>query len=439
MPINFTDFSNIKPITMGNLAEPYMEGRNFSEQLKKNALERTLIGLQNQNLQTANEFQRPQLEQGLKKGEADLLYQELVNKFLPEEKTSEIGYRNAHTGLTRQQIIEKQIENELNRKYGEESKLAEMAWRRRAGLSTQAADAEALYGSGTPEFKKALSSIVGEMTGAQGQGTTPDYFRSLAGKSASERNNVFKQQRADMVKVDSAKKAYETLNKMENLVKKHPDLHKYLATVITNPGEKSLINKVVTYGMNEKERTALELMTKYSNQLALDVTATWGKNATDARAKMIELSKAAAGLTGDANQAIIGTMKEELFPVIAYGKDLKNAYQNGYEVIFDRDNYPKNETEAEEIKKNEFMRQELSNRQPTQNPQPAASGQPRIGQPIGQSVANPQESAEQLRNYAAQKKAEGKVTVLLRERPLFVPYQELKAFMKKYPEARIYE
>lgn len=41
MPINFTDFSNIKPITMGNLAEPYMEGRNFAtdQQQKKLAME----------------------------------------------------------------------------------------------------------------------------------------------------------------------------------------------------------------------------------------------------------------------------------------------------------------------------------------------------------------------------------------------------------------
>jgi len=82
MPINFTDFSNIKPITMGNLAEPYMEGRNFANEQKRQLLQQAMMG---------NELQYQP-----KRLEAEALQRELANRGLSIGNQSaelDLGYK----------------------------------------------------------------------------------------------------------------------------------------------------------------------------------------------------------------------------------------------------------------------------------------------------------------------------------------------------------
>jgi hypothetical protein len=354
MPINFTDFSRAPLVDsgLGDLLGHVMRGiqlqrtpgmlnRQQQAEELKNALSQmqnkyypqiTEASIANQQAQAEKarleaQYKPQEMANKIKESELKQAILALKGQFLPQTHQANIDLLKAKADKARR--IESQTPGKHSPIYN---------------------DLAAIYGEGTPEFAEAVKQARGIPTSVNTPADQELRFSDLSSKN--EQLDVSKRMRNDLKAAHSVKKAIGTLNEMRRITLENPGLSDTLANIFIDPKkESSIISKATKTFLNKKDRAAVEKYIKLGNDLILQGGEGLGaKNFTDAKAKIIELSKANAGNSQEANLFVIDNMIRQLQPWEAYAQDLKRGLRERKVVEFDLDKYESpNEDEWEVV------------------------------------------------------------------------------------------
>lgn len=352
MPINFTDFSRL-PTTdsgLGDLLGKAIEGFRaqrmpgmMNREQQQQELRNALLGMQNKYYPQIQDQKLKQGEIGLKASQLNL--DQMPEQFKRQQQESELK-QSLYKLRAENQSLQNQFLPEAHRakvaKLEAETEKAKR-YENNARKTPQQRNLETLYPPGSPEYNDAMKSLLG-LGGANGD--RPVRFNDLP---KNEQLDVSKRMRNDLRAAHEIKKATGVLNEMEKIMNEHPNLADSLSNIFIDPKKDStILSKFGKSFLDKKERAAIEKFVKLSNELILHGGQALGaKNFTDAKAKMLELSKPVAGNSQEANLFLIKNMRKQFDPWQAYAEDLKKGLKNREVVEFDLDKYESPEDEDE--------------------------------------------------------------------------------------------
>ena len=179
---------------------------------------------------------------------------------------------------------------------------------------------------------KELSGIKGERRAEIPEGATP-----LEDLSPGERNETVKRMNEDLKTANSSESALKIVDELRKIQGEHPNLSKYFATAISSgdePGWGEFLARK-TGALSEKDVSALQKFRKLANDLVVKGSESWGGRITDARMKLLSMTKPGVGNTAEANNYLFDRLQDELKPKANLVKKIKDGLKNRYVVYQD--------------------------------------------------------------------------------------------------------
>ena len=211
------------------------------------------------------------------------------------------------------------------------------------GMIRQVNDVVQQYGFNSPEAQQARQWLQSKVTGGQPyvseqrRASLPEGAIPLESLSPGERNDTVKRMTEDLKVANSSKSALKTLDELRKIQNEHPKLGKYFATAIASGNEPGWLEYLSRKAglLSEKDFTALQTFIKLSNDLVIKGSESWGGRPTDARMKLLSMTKPGARNTAEANNYLFDRLAEELTPKARLGNKIKDGLKNRYAVYQD--------------------------------------------------------------------------------------------------------
>lgn len=161
------------------------------------------------------------------------------------------------------------------------------------------------------------------------------------GGGVNEKLLAAKESSADMKIANSMVEARKIIDKISDIVEDHPNLGGSLAYMLSNAGEKKgIFNYFKRMGLDKKDLAAVEKIDKLGSELVMRTgEQLGGKNFTDAKQKLIELTKPSPGNTDESNEFILNNLREFNSGGDLWAKDLRWGQKNRIKIISDPERY----------------------------------------------------------------------------------------------------
>jgi len=348
MPINFTDFSRLPTVDngLGDLIGKAIQGFKaqrmpgiMNRQQQQEELRNKLLGMQNEYYPQIQDQKLKQGDLGIKTAEMQL--QQMPEEFARKQKESDL--RQSLLSLKAQFLPETHRANiDLLNARADKARRLEASTGKNSQIYN---DLAKIYGEGSPEFNKAYQQIRSIPDVTQVSDEVP-----LSSLPKNEQLDVTKRMRNDLKAAYSVKKAKNTLMEMKKLTEDNPGLSDTFANIIIDPKkDANITSKIAKTFLDKKDRAAVEKYIKLGNDFILYGGEGLGaKNFTDAKAKIIEMSKANVGNSQEANLFVINNMIKQLEPWEAYAQDIKRGLKERKAVEFDLSKYETPEEQEDE-------------------------------------------------------------------------------------------
>lgn len=222
-----------------------------------------------------------------------------------------------------------ELENALKRKYGQEQIEAQIRKLQQEAkyahlnhLTANQRDVLGAIGSlESPEAREALRANIGLFSlpvDEEGKEIPlPRNARSMLGMTAEQKSFFTKRMDQDIARGENAKKANDALLEIIDISKRFPKLNRSVSYILAHPEDEKFLARAVK-GLNEDEQTALDLMVKNSNTLALYQSETGSARATNLLRQMYKQMKPHAGMTTPAIMKLANQLIDYNKPLIAY-------------------------------------------------------------------------------------------------------------------------
>lgn len=313
MPINFPDFSAPRKSALQSYLEGYSGFHTPMNMLQEQLQQR----LGNERAQITNQY----LPQRLSQEQEQMRLANIFNQA-----------REPYAGQLARN------EAELGAAQARNTSLGELG-----GMIRQVNDIVQQYGFNSPEAQQARQWLQSKVTGGQPfiseerRASLPEGAIPLESLSPGERNDTVKRMNEELKVANSSKSALKIVDELREIQNDHPKLGKYFATAITSGDEPGWLEYLArkTGFLSEKDVSALQKFRKLSNDLVVKGSESWGGRITDARMKLLSMTKPGAGNTAEANNYLFDRLTEELAPKARLGNKIKEGLKNRYAVYQD--------------------------------------------------------------------------------------------------------
>jgi len=340
---NFPHFTTPQKSMLASILEGY-EGFNRPLNMMQEQQQRRLA---NEQMQIRNQFLPKGLEQEQERMRLANIFEQAREPYAEQLAKNEIGLGQAQIQNMNMGELGKMLRdvNQVTKEYGFDSPEAQLArqWfenkvkgKSDADHRTPQQKMAADLSGGDPEKYQALLKQLSGLPGERRE-NVPEGATQLEDLSAGERNEQVKRMTEDVKIGKSSEGALKIINELRRIQEQHPNLGNYFATALSKgdePGWSEWIARK-TGALSEKDVSALQKFRKLSNDLVVKGSESWGGRITDARMKLLSMTKPGAGNTAEANNYLFDRLEDELSPKVALGKKAKQGLENRYVVYQD--------------------------------------------------------------------------------------------------------
>lgn len=351
MAIQLPNFN--QPAEEGFLSK-ILQGYSAANALQRLPQQNEQLNLMNEQQQIANQFAPQRMEQENEQMRLMNALQQAREPFAQQLAQGEVeSQQRANRGALGNMI---QDVNNVVQQYGFNSPEAEAArqWfqgqvqgRQQPDQRTREQKLADDMSNGDPVLRAKLLKELSKVQGER-RPEVPVDANAFENMQPGERQIVVKEMNADLKKANSAASALKLVKEMKKIQDSNPNLSKYFASAIVTdePGLWSKIKRNIVGLTDEKSLAEIEKFRKLSSELVLKGSENWGVRPTDARTKLLSLTKPNENNTTEANNYLFNRLEDEFEPWVAYGEDLKKGLNNRYQVIPDFNKYVNNKEET---------------------------------------------------------------------------------------------
>lgn len=291
--------------------------------------------LQNQSTGIKNQFLPEQLRQEEQRRAIDLQFQQpflasdLEARLLKNQIQQATGMSAAQADVA---LREAQAQEALAR-----SKFAHLA--HMTPTQRELLDA---YGAKNENYLNALKASLGDYgrpVNEQGEPMPiPRGAVSLIGLPVNERGRYQEEMRQGKDRGNAAQRSEFLIDNMVDIAKKNPKLMQGLNFILAEQQGTKRFDRFIK-SLNQEEQTQLDLLNKYSSQLALELSETGNTRSTNQYRSMVQQAKIGAGITPEAIIKLGRETKEWNKPYIAYKNAVTPWIGSSYYIPFDYDKF----------------------------------------------------------------------------------------------------
>ena len=192
-----------------------------------------------------------------------------------------------------------------------------------------------LSGGNRDEYEKILRQLE-KLGPTERRADLPEGVPGFEELSPGERNQTVKEMNQELKRANSATSALKLVSEMRKLQNEHPEMSKYFATAMSTD-EPDLFETFMRKSgiISEKELTAIQKFRKLASELVIRGSENWGGKVTDARTKLLSMTKPGSTNTKEANDYLFDRLDEEFSPWKSYGERIKIGLKHRYPVYQD--------------------------------------------------------------------------------------------------------
>jgi hypothetical protein len=184
---------------------------------------------------------------------------------------------------------------------------------------------------GSPEYRQ----VMRHAAGLASERETPPNTRPFEDMPTNERLDAAKRMRNVVNSYAKVKQVQKNLVEMKKIIKNNPGIAGSLGAAFIDPNDPGVKSILASWWTSKKDIADIQKMKKLAADINLNELSSFGQNISDARQKLIEVTKASPNLEPSVIEYIIDKVLDQKEPYEAFVEATREGLNGNYEVYDD--------------------------------------------------------------------------------------------------------